>query len=194
MIRRLIDERHGATLVEFALIAPVMLLLLMGLFDLCYRSYAQAVLTGAVQQAARRGTLEGNSGTDTLAKMDAAVISQMRPVANNLTWQSSRKFYRGFASIAPESFDDANHNNRYDPGECFSDINGNKRWDTDPGNEGQGGANDVTVYTMRVTYPRLFPLSGLMGLSSTQEISSSTALKNQPYGSQGVDAPETICT
>lgn len=194
MMRRIVGDRRGATLVEFALIAPVMLLLLMGLFDLCYRSYAQAMLTGAVQQAARRGTLEGNSSSEVLARIDASVISQMRPIANNLTWQSSRKFYRSFASISPENFDDVNGNNRYDPGECYSDINGNKRWDADPGNDGQGGANDVTVYTMRITYPRLFPLAGLMGLDSTQEISSSTALKNQPYGAQGVDAPETICT
>lgn len=192
-MKRFARDERGATIVEFALVAPVMLLLLMGLFDLCYRAYAQSILTGAVQAAGRRGTLEGNSSANATAALDAAVIGQMKAVANNLTWTSSRKFYRSYSNITAEPFDDANHNDRYDAGECYSDINNNLRWDADPGNSGQGGANDVTVYTMTVTYPRLFPLTGFMGLPAKQEISASTRLKNQPYGSQAADAPETRC-
>lgn len=192
-MKRFVRDRRGATVVEFALVAPVMLLLLMGLFDLCYRAYAQSILTGAVQAAARRGTIEGNSSTAATAVLDAAVINQVRPVANNLTWTSTRKYYRSYSNVAAEPFDDANHNGQYDIGECYSDINDNHRWDTDPGNTGQGGANDITVYTMTVTYPRLFPLTGFLGLPDTQEISASTRLKNQPYGSQSTNAPETRC-
>jgi Flp pilus assembly pilin Flp len=191
--RRFAHDERGVTIVEFALVAPVMLLLLMGLFDLCYRAYAQSILTGAVQAAGRRGTLEGNASTTATATLDATVIRQMRAVANNLTWNSSRKSYRSFSRIGAEPFDDVNHNGRYDSGECYSDINNNNRWDADAGNDGQGGANDITVYTMTVTYPRLFPLTGLMGVPPTQAISASTRLKNQPYGSQAADAPETRC-
>jgi len=192
-MRGFVRDERGATIVEFALVAPVMLLMLMGLFDLCYQAYVQSILTGAVQAAGRRGTLEGNSTTAAGDALDEAVIRQMRTVANNLRWKSSRKFYRSYSNISAEPFDDANHNGQYDVGECYSDINNNLRWDSDPGNTGQGNANDVTVYTMTVTYPRLFPLTGFMGLPTTQEISASTRLKNQPYGSQAADAPETRC-
>lgn len=192
-MRRFARDARGATLVEFALVAPVMMLLLMGLFDLCYRAYTQAVLTGAVQAAGRRGTLEGNSSNAVTAALDAAVIAQLRPIARNLEWQSDRKYYRSYSTISAEPFDDANHNNQYDPGECYTDVNNNSRWDADPGNSGQGGANDITVYTMTVTYPRLFPLTAMMGLPDKQVISASTRLKNQPYGSQASDAPETRC-
>ena len=57
-------------------------------------------------------------------------------------------------------------------------------WDADPGLSGQGGANDVTLYTMTITYPRLFPVTKALGVSSTQTITATTLLKNQPYATQ----------
>ncbi|KQN80318.1 hypothetical protein ASE90_15510 [Sphingomonas sp. Leaf67] len=193
MIVRIARDRRGATIIEFALLAPVLLLLLMGLFDLCYRSYAQAILTGALQAAARKGTLEGNATTSASQAIDEAVIQQVRPVAPNLTWISKRLHYRNYDGVEAEPFDDVNSNNRRDPGECFTDTNSNGLWDSDPGTTGQGGANDITVYTVEITYPRLFPLTGLMGWSSDQTISASSALKNQPYDTQSAATPERIC-
>lgn len=193
MIVRLGRERRGATFVEFALLAPVLLLLLLGLFDLCYRSYVQALLTGALQQAARNGTLEGNATTSAATAIDEQVIRQVRPVAANLTWASTRRHYRNYNDVDAEPFDDANHNDKYDPGECFTDVNGNKHWDADPGVDGQGGANDITVYTVEITYPRLFPLTGFMGLAPQETVSATSALKNQPYDTQGASAAERIC-
>ncbi len=193
MMVRIARDRRGATIIEFALLAPVLLLLLMGLFDLCYRSYAQSVLTGALQAAARKGTLEGNATTSASQAIDEAVIQQVRPVAPNLTWVSKRLHYRNYDGVEAEPFDDVNSNNRYDPGECFTDTNGNGLWDADPGTTGQGGANDITVYTVEITYPRLFPLTELMGWSSDQTISASSALKNQPYDTQSAATPARIC-
>lgn len=193
MMQRIARDRRGATIIEFALLAPVLLLLLMGLFDLCYRSYAQSILTGALQAAARKGALEGNATTAASQAIDEAVIQQVRPVAPNLTWISKRLHYRNYDGVEAEVFDDDNSNDRHDPGECFTDTNGNGLWDSDPGATGQGGANDITVYTVEITYPRLFPLTGLMGWSSDQTITASSALKNQPYDTQSADAPKRIC-
>lgn len=193
MTVRFVDDRRGATLIEFALLSPVMLMLLMGLFDLSHRAYVQSVLIGEMQTAARKNTLERNATAAAATAIDQAVVQRVRRVAPNLTWKSSRKHYRRFNSAAPEDFTDTNGNNRYDPGECYADINGNKQWDADPGIDGQGGANDVTLYTMQITYPRLFPLAGLMGWPSRQVVSATTSLKNQPYGTQGQSTPETIC-
>lgn len=193
-MKSLLGDRRGATLIEFALIAPVMLLLLMGLLDLCHHSYVQSILNGAVQTAGRRATLEGNASGTSTAAIDQAVIGQVRAVANNLTWESSRKHYASFGDVRAEPFDDSNHNNQYDIGECYSDVNGNRRWDSDAGDDGQGGANDITLYTMSVSYPRLFPLYGLMGLPNRETVSAKTLLKNQPYGAQATSTAETICS
>src|SRR3546814_1967681 len=62
--------------------------------------------------------------------------------------------------------------------------NNNKNWDKDGGNAGQGGAKDMVVYTADVSYPRLFAMAKLIGLSDKVHITASTVLQNQPYGEQ----------
>ena len=52
----------------------------------------------------------------------------------------------------------------------------------------------MTLYTMTLTYPRLFPVAGLMGWSNSATISAQTLLKNQPYASQQTVTATTICT
>ena len=54
LLRRLRRHQRGTAILEFALIAPVFILLLMGLFDYTWQMYAKQVLQGAVSNAARR--------------------------------------------------------------------------------------------------------------------------------------------
>ncbi|WP_242137051.1 TadE/TadG family type IV pilus assembly protein [Sphingomonas sp. TREG-RG-20F-R18-01] len=203
MRRPIASDVRGAALVEFAFVAPVMLLLMMGLCDLIYQVYAKSVLNGAVQKAGRDATIQGGAQqTDTL---DARVLTGMSglfslptnscattPVAGS--WCSSRKSYATFSTIGAEPFTDSNNDGIRQVGECYSDINGNKQWDADAGIAGQGGANDVTLYTMSVTYPRIFPIAGLIGWPTTVTITTTTLLKNQPYATQAASSPATICT
>ena len=192
MRRSLHRDETGVTAIEFAFIAPVMCLLLMGLCDLTYQGYVQAILTGAIQKAGRDSTIQGSTSRTT--QLDNAVMTQVRHVARQATFTSSRKNYAQFSQIKPEVFRDLNNNNQYDQAfDCFTDVNGNKVWDSDPGLQGQGGANDVVLYTVTVTYPRLFPMYGLIGWSTNQTIAASTVLKNQPYADQNAFVPEEIC-
>ncbi|WP_240047401.1 TadE/TadG family type IV pilus assembly protein [Sphingomonas panacisoli] len=191
-LRSLSRNSRGVTAIEFGIVAPVMMLLLMGLSDLAYQIYAQSILNGALQKAGRDATIQGaaNNTTD----IDNKVKTMVKKIAANATFVVTRKNYDSFSVIKPEPFIDNNSNGVRNPGECYTDINGNGQWDQDPGDDGQGGANDVTLYTMTVTYPRLFPVAGLFGWPSTQTISASTLLKNQPYASQTVVTPKQICT
>ena len=204
MIRRgLARDTRGAALVEFAIVAPVMILLMMGLGDMLYTLYAKAVLNGAVQKAARdsgiqggallSGTLDGRVAT-MMGNLMATPINSCAANPTVPTWCSTRKSYSTFSQIAPEPFTDVNADGIRQVGECYSDINGNRQWDADPGKTGQGGANDVTVYTMTITYPRLFPVAALFGWSTNSIITATTTLKNQPYASQATSTPATICT
>ena len=43
-------DRRGVTAVEFALIAPALMLILLGVFDAGYNLYAASVLNGATQK------------------------------------------------------------------------------------------------------------------------------------------------
>ena len=182
MIRRnLARDDRGATIIEFALVAPVLVMLLMGLFDMGYNLYTAAVLQGAIQKAARDSTIEGA----TPAALDAKVSDTVHQIAPNAALVFDRKNYSSFSEIGtPEDFTDINGDGACDAGEPYEDANGNGTWDTDRGREGQGGARDAVLYTVKVSYPHAFPIGGLIGFSGEENMQTSTVLRNQPYSNQ----------
>ena len=186
-------DDSGATLIEFAIVAPVMLLMLIGFFDLGHSMYVRAVLQGAVQKAGRDSGLE--SGTINAGSIDTKVQAQVRAVTGSrATFSSRRQSYSSFSQVAdPEAYVDANSDGNYDVGECYEDENGNGSWDADMGRSGQGGASDIVLYSTTVSYPRLFPMAGLLGWSPDISVSASTILRNQPYGAQTIPSV-TRCT
>ena len=176
ILTRLRRDRRGVTAVEFAILTPVMLSLLMGLMEVCYQAYVSAVLQGAVNEAGRDSTLEDASKT--LATIDAVVSDRVRAVSRGATFSSERKSYYSFSDVGtPEPFTDDNKNGIREATECYEDLNGNGGFDLDRGKGGQGGADDIVSYTMTVKYPRLF-------LSSVNTVKATTVLRNQPYGTQ----------
>lgn len=194
----LAGNRKGATLVEFAIIAPVLSLVMIGAFDIGHTLYVRAVVQGALQKAARDSGLESGLTTNTM--LDAKVASQIKAVTgNSATVSFSRRFYRTFSDAAAaraEPFTDTNGNSRCDAGEPFEDQNHNNVRDADGADEGQGGAKDSVLYTVSVSFPRMFPLNGFMALSDTTTVKGSMILANQPYGDQGSYAAPIVrhCT
>jgi hypothetical protein len=203
ILKRLRGDRRGVTVIEFAIVAPVMLLLMMGLGDVLYGLYLQSILQGAVQKAARDSTIEG--AADNAATIDGRVVAMVGKLVKNMaqncsadaaapSWCALRENYDKFTEVGPEPLDDTNHNGVRDAGECFVDTNGNGVWDQDPGATGQGGANDVTLYTMRIRYPHVFPVARLLGWTGPMEIKATTLLKNQPYATQSDQTNVRICS
>ena len=190
-VRSLLRDRRGGPTAEFAMTLPAVLLLVLGFGDLAYQAYLESVLTGAVQKAGRDSTIQG-AATQT-SQIDQNVINIVKSAAPQATFVSSRENYDNYTEIGPEPCTDTNQNGVRDKGECYSDVNGNGQWDSDPGVAGQGGANDVTYYKMQVTFPRLFPFAWLIGWSQKVTISASTILKNQPYATQTVNTVTTLC-
>jgi Flp pilus assembly protein TadG len=181
----------GAAITEFAMVAPVMMLMLLGFFDIGHSIYVRSVLQGAVQKAGRDSTIEGSNSS----VIDQVVEGQVKPVAGEYADFDSQRFsYTDYSQVGqPEDYVDANANDQFDTGECFEDMNGNGTWDEDMGAAGQGGASDVVMYRMTVSYPRMFPMAGLLGWSEDINVSATTILRNQPYGEQ-VTPSVTECT
>lgn len=190
MLRR--DER-GSAVVEFAIIAPVMCLSLVGAFDVAHTLYMQSVLQGIVQKVGRDSALEGNDASAAQTALDNKVRAQARALANNATVTITRRSYKSFSKAAAaqaEAFTDTNGNGRCDgpnggtPGEIYIDANNNSQWDSDGGFDGQGGAKDAVVYTVAITYNRMFPLYRFVGVGNTTTVTAATTLANQPYDDQ----------
>tara|TARA_A100001391_G_scaffold53249_3_gene32481 strand:+ start:13404 stop:13994 length:591 start_codon:yes stop_codon:yes gene_type:complete len=185
-------DQRGAALVEFALIAPVLVTMLLGLFEVGYNLYTQAQLQGTIQKAARASTIENaNKGK---AAIDERVEKAVKAIAPRATVDFSRKSYATFSEVAQaEDFTDIDGNGICNDGEQFEDVNGNGLWDQDRGKIGMGGARDVVLYRVKVGYPRAFGISKLLGLSDTVEFEASTVLRNQPYDEQDIVAVAARC-
>lgn len=179
-LHRLWRAREGATAAEFALVLPVLVSVLMGMFDMGYNMWATTILQGAVQQAARASTLESASGqTDAI---DARVTARVQQLVPSATLAFKRKAYTNFSNVStPEDYTDSNANGACDNGEAFEDANGNGVWDADRGVTGLGGARDAVLYSATMSYPRAFPMAALVGLSSTVSTTATTVLRNQPF-------------
>ncbi|MEZ5708738.1 MAG: TadE/TadG family type IV pilus assembly protein [Blastomonas sp.] len=185
-------DSSGVTAVEFGLVAPTFIMMLLGIFDLGYNVYARAILDGAVQKAARDATLE--SGPAGLSTIDARVQNLIGPLGANATFAFDRKNYLDFADVGrAEDFEDQNDNGVRDAGECYTDENENLTWDADVGKTGVGGARDVVLYSVSMTYDRKFPLYAMIGQGQDATIVSSTVLRNQPYGDQTNRATSVRC-
>lgn len=195
----LVSDTCGTAAMEFALICPVFAMLIMGSLDIGHTLYMTSVLQGALQKAARDSTLETGSATGTQTTIDNAVKSQALRLANNATVTFSRRYYKSFSKASAaqkESFTDStsgpNANGVCNAGEPYVDANNNNVWDADGGDSGQGGARDVTIYKVTVTYPHMFPLYKMIGGSSNATVEAKTVLANQPYGAQAKYATPTV--
>ena len=186
LLRRLLGDCSGATLTEFAFVGPVLILMIMGIFDMAHTQYTNALINGALQKAGRDLTLENAaSRADTT---DARVRTQVLNVApNGATVEFERLSHFDFSDIgeAEEVIEPTETADQMcDAGETYIDANDNGRWDSDRGAEGVGGARDAVLYTAIVTYPRLFPMYELIGLSEDVNLRASTVLRNQPFDEQ----------
>lgn len=187
---RLRDDRRGATIMEFGLVAGPLCLFIMGIGDLGYQSYLRAVAQGVLDRAARAASV----GTLNTSQIDAYIDTQMQTInAKNGTTSTTKKSYYNFSRVGkPEKITtDTAPLGTYNSGDCFEDSNGNGTYDSAGGNDGLGGADDIVFYQVTVSMPRLFPLAKMLGWSATQSATANATIRNQPWSNQAT--PPVIC-
>ena len=192
------DER-GATIVEFGIVVVPLLVLIMGGIDLGHQTYIRSVMQGALNDAARRAAVQDPqftaSGSTTEERVTNTILAQLAPIAPNAEITITQANFYDFSGIGnPEKLmTDKDGDGSYDEGDgdCFSDLDEDGEYDTDSGRVGIGSANDVVFYTAEIDMPRLLPMAELIGFSPDYEMSVSTAVRNQPFGTQRV--PPVVC-
>ncbi len=195
-MRRLLPNDNGIAAVEFALLAPVFLGILLTVFEFGFAFYARAVLQGAVEEAARTASLENTEFT-AISQRVSDQVKKVIPASDadtDISFDLEPLYYSNYVDLAlPEDFEDINSNNQWDSLECFVDRNNNGTYDTDVGLSGRGGAQDVVAITATLSYARPFPLWRMFGLDSRQTIQVSTFLRNQPFSAQAAQTSVRIC-
>lgn len=181
---------RGATLVEFGLIALPLCVVIMGIADLGYQSYLNAVTKGVLDRAARAASVGSMSSSeiDTFINNEMAAI-----VSKSATISTTKKSYYNFSRIGkPEKIlTDTAPVGTYNSGDCYEDANNNGIYDANTGANNLGSADDVVYYQINVTMPRLFPMANLLGWPSTQSATSSVIMRNQPWANQ--PTPPKVC-
>lgn len=199
-IRRLSSDQDGIATVEFGLIASVFCMMLLGAFDLSHSVYVRSVIEGEMQTAARSSALQSGNAQTQRDLVDSMVRTQMLELNNKAQITFSRRYYRSFTQAlnAQHEMDinsaipAKNNDGVCETGETYADTNNNSSYDLDGGDAGQGGAQDIVVYSATMSYPRMFPMAGLMGWDPNLAIKATTVLQNQPYNAQSQYGAATI--
>lgn len=180
--RRLLDDRRGMAAVEFALVLPSFLLLIIGAFEITLILFVSGSLESAVLTASRYG-ITGEAGVNGGTRED-----RIRDIIEERTFgfvhmerlTISTKIYPSFSSIGqPEPFDDKNKNGKRDKSETFTDVNGNGTWDDDMGKSGAGAGGDVVLYEVGYTTRSMTKL--LEPIIGTVNHTATTVVRNEPY-------------
>ncbi len=194
IITKHISSQSGATAIEFAIILPVLILAILGAWQLSYIGWAQHRLENAVRQASRVGiTGMQKQGLTREQVIEATVTDAMQQTVAKVDGQPiqfTSKAYPTFSTLNQpgEPYDDANGNNICDPGETFYDYDDNDvRSTVDIGKAGSGAAGDVVRY--EVTFPlKLFvPLANrLFGSNGQLDLTARTIVRNELFGTGAV--------
>lgn len=182
-IARFSRNKDGAALIEFALIGPIFLFLLIALFETALVFLASALLEGGIREASRFGI----TGRTDLGARDAVIQRVIEDnsvgLLNANDIEVTSEVFESFDDIGlVEEFDDANGNGLRDPGENFTDTNGNGRYDNGEGVPGVGGPQDIVLYSVTYDWQLITPfLRPLVPPDGIIVLQARTAVRNEPF-------------
>ncbi len=174
----------GVTAIEFAMVAPVLIILLMGIIEFSLMMTAYNVMESATTVSARLGatgfTTSGISRQQTILN---SISDRAGAFVNVDNITITTKYYSQFNQIGdPEPFTDTNGNGVRNNGEPYTDVNGNGQYDSDMGIAGLGNAGDIVVYTANYPWRIVTPLMGtFIGTNGVYTITTHAVTKNEPF-------------
>lgn len=182
-------DEEGATAVEFALVAPIFLVFVLGIMDLSGFYFVQGQLQNAVEQASRQirvgeASIIGTGDTEKQNFRDLVCGHIHTVLINNCSTDllvqvqsvdTSDGSGGDFGDLGDGRIDD-------------TDMDGDIDWDDTNYDPGEGG--HAVVATVYYVYNFLIPqmavlTGGAVGDHDFVAISASTAFRNEPWGGSG---------
>ncbi len=176
-----IRNTEGVTAIEFAIIAPVFILVLMGIIEFSLVMFTSSVIEGATAASGRYGKTGYTAPyTSRQEQIIATITSKTAGLLDPDKITITTTVYPAFNSIEQEEpYIDTNRNGVHDYGEDYTDVNSNGQWDSS-GVAGLGNGNDVVVYTVSYPWEIHTPIIANF-LENTMLLSSRTVVKNEPF-------------
>jgi Flp pilus assembly pilin Flp len=178
-------DRRGVSAVEFAIMGPVLILIVTGIMEVSMVLAVSSLIEGGLRDAARFGiTGYVPPGSTREAQIKAIIGSATVGLVDMSKAEIQTLVYPSFGDIGqPEPWDDQNSNGVYDVGEPYTDINSNGQWDPDMGAAGLGGPGEIVLYKIKydlgLMTPLLTPIMG--GADGKVSLRASIAVRNEPY-------------
>jgi hypothetical protein len=181
LLKNIAKSDSGIAAVEFAVIAPVFLSLVFGAMELGYEAMVRGTAQGALQEAAREGTLQNATPAAIEIQARDRLAGMVPPSGISVTARNFRKLSRSStAEIITK--DVAPLGGPPGEGDCFEDLQTNGVYDANiTGANGLGEADDMLRITMNITFNRLTPVAPLFGLGSYKTMSISTVTQREPF-------------
>lgn len=183
-LRQLRDREDGSPAVEFAFVAPVLILMVIGAIEFGMIMFVTILMESGLRDAARYG-ITGNEfgGMNRMERIIRIINDRTMGLVNISQADIQVLVYPDFGQIGQgEDFVDGNGNGTYDAGETFTDANGNGVWDSDIGQSGPGASGQVVLYRIDYDWALMTPLAApLIGQNGKFTLSASIAVRNEPW-------------
>jgi Flp pilus assembly protein TadG len=185
-LRRFVRQSEGATIIEFALIFPIVLMITFGIMEISLCMASLVTLEGGLKEASRYGITSQSTAPPDITKVPTAFkvgndnrlmtigyilnINTLDLIDLN-TATITTAVYSSFSAVKDgEPFTDLNSNGTYDgpgspgvpaAGEPYSDMNCNGSRDgAGASGAGVGAAGNIVVYTVNYNWKILTPIIG----------------------------------
>jgi Flp pilus assembly pilin Flp len=180
---KLARSESGITSIEFALIAPTFLIIMLGIIELSLIMFTNVVMESATSVTARlgktgyvaTGTTRQDEIINNVKNMTAGLLDPSKITITTEVYSTFSNIGKPEPCISPPTPPCAGT-----PGVNFVDINGNGAWDSDMGQAGLGDAGDVVVYVVSYPWKVTSPMISAI-LGQTVTITTRTVVRNEPY-------------
>lgn len=183
-LRRRLER--GVTTLEFALLTPFIVILLLGTIDISMATMLDSALEHGAEAATRIGTTVSiPAGASRDQAIRDAVWYWLDPWLSDKNQLSiTTQTYTAYSDIGqPEPCLDDSYKTT---GTCtgkFTDVNGNNVWDRDMGSSGSGGYGAIVRYQFTVTRPQSY--TGILTLLNLNlfSLQRTIVVQNEPQSS-----------
>jgi len=163
------DSQKGSAAIEFAFVAPIFFVLLLGIFEAAIMFFSQAALQNAVTDMARQvRTGQVSSGGMTQAAFRTNICNKVSPlIACNTNLQVDVESFSSYGNVT-----------------FTSPLKSDNSLDTSLNNYSIGGACDVVLVRAFYTWPVATPVLSwfLVNMAGNKHLVTATAaFRNEPY-------------
>lgn len=199
------SNEAGSPAIEFALAAPVLLLVMTAIIEFGMIMFVTVLMEGGLREAGRygiTGQIPPNAKDETkspedrrAAKIRAIVAEHTLGLVDISKATISITAYPTFDDVGKgEDFVDGNENSEYDVGETYKDCNGNGKRDADRGKSEPGAAGDVVVYRFDYDWPLLTSLmTPLIDTGGKFHLQANAVMRNEPWDGSGLGKEHANC-